>query len=357
MITEILQKAGKYCAEVRPIQAEARRAYPAVSEAIYWHPESGALRASVWHPETTKEAIASWSGSFGDRPMELWWPAEGDSLPEEEGFVKIAADPVARSIAVHLGLLPGKLFGAIPSNPGVLKSMGIGSLLGAGSLYGVGSLVDLARGNYDDPYRSRRKQLAALGGMLGAMPGAAIGAGNVLTGQPFLDNRWMTDGVKTAEYLERYVELLADGLRQPVEDWSLMTEKRAYFGSSGALASAAPVQTDAFGQVIWGDPRVSNRLSDAQKSTLGTVVYGAANLPYLARGVDPASVGWFPQVAKPVNMAKVLTGYGMGRLTAGIGAGIVSSLFNLEPETQERLKTVGGFAGALGQVADMALHP
>lgn len=359
-IAEILDLAGTLMPRARALQKAARTARPHLADTIYWNPDTNHLLVSFWPEKIAADDVWQWASSFSN-VWDCLDPDERVRAPEEEGFIKVAYDPWARAIGVHLGVIPGKVFGVIPNeNPDAFKSMLLGGLLGAGGAYGAGALTDWARGNWDDPERRRRHRLAALGGVIGALPGAAIAGVNMLHGVSPSENAWMTAGnqqpiSKAAAYLGEIRMLFEDlDLRIPLS-WEVAIEKQAFQGS-GALGYLPPVQTDAFGQVVWGDPRVSTRLSDAQKTALGTVVYGASNLPYLTSNMTPPTTSWLPRVAQPINMAKILTGYGAGRVSAGIGAGIVSSLFNLDPQTQDRLKTLGGFAGALEQVADIALQ-
>jgi hypothetical protein len=360
LVQEILQASETLAAEILPIRQKLSQANPVIADVVYYHPERRELLLSCW-PDTSKEAMQSFVSPLLslDMPIDVVSMDELDRSPHQDGYVKAAESPTIRSLGVHLGLLPGKLFGTIPySDPTPLKSMLIGGLLGAGVGYGGGWAADVLADRLGKPGLTLRHKLPWLTGLMGAVPGAAIATSNMAAGLPANDNRW----AKSASVVREARELLESSLLGqdsvlPTRQW---VSKEAWGGLAGAggLANLPPVDTTAFGQVVWGDPRVAGRLTAADQTALGTVVYGGANMPYLSRGLaPPSSPGWIPPVAYPGNMAKVLMGYGAGRLTAGVGAAAISSLFNLDPSTQEQLKNVGGFAGALQQVARVTMQP
>ena len=364
-IEELLRESVPFAEKTAGIRRELRR-WPFWTIEAAFVKEADLLVSLLPTAEEEEErAILKVARSLDYQPTLVNVADRG--IPELDGFVKVAYSPAGRNLLVHWGLLPGKLFGAIPSTPSPIKSMLMGGLIGAGIGYGGGWLGERAIEAISGvPQNKLRRKLGFIGAMAGMAPGTVLGLANLSNNRSWNDNTALNFGTQRPLTKEGAELLVLDRL---INGATRMEEPPGYVltfikcavseSSPTGLHNVPPVLTTAFGETVWGDPRVSNRLSESQKGALGTIVYGAANLPYLTRGLVPPSqkTPWLPSIASPTNMAKILTGYGAGRLSASVGSSILGGLFNLPPAVQDHLKTVGGFAGALGQVANIALQP
>lgn len=274
-------------------------------------------------------------------------------VPEEavrEYKEKYAADVKAawekdsnatRKFFESINLLPGNYPGGIPNNPSPLKSMLVGGLAGAGLGYGLGWAGEKI---LPDKWKRDRLRwtLAMLGGAAGAAPGLAWGGFNMLGGHKFddstpgrgIDLKTYPDGAAIAE---RYgwgkrAEFLPD----------LERVKAAFDNNTGLGFSAVPV--DSFNRVIWGDPRVANRLSPQTRAAATGLITSAANLPGKLQ----------TQFVTPFDVARIAAGMGSGYLSGALVGKGLGLLMGMPESTQERLKNTGMFAGVVANLVPMA---
>lgn len=107
-------------------------------------------------------------------------------------------------------------------------------------------------------------------------------------------------------------------------------------GGSGVDHGLA-IPVDAFNQVIWRDPSVAPALSPQTQILASGLVSGAA----------PAGASWSSAVVTPVQVARMAVGMGSGWLSGAVLGKGLGLLMNLNPQTQQMLRSTGMWAGAV----------
>lgn len=225
------------------------------------------------------------------------------------------------------GIKSGPL-NALWGGPRPLADMLAGGAVGAGAGYGAGWLAEhVLPGHLAN--RRLRKSLAVLGGMLGAVPGAAQTADNWSQGESPLAP-WPPP-VKKATLLER--------VHTTLDEYCPPAEKIA--APMSAMTDFVPfIDRDGLNQLILRDRGMSQALSAA---TIG-LVDGASELRGGARWISPFDIG------------RMAMGMGTGMVSGLIVGRTLGALTGLSPEAQQQLTRAGVLAGLLTNVVPMALY-
>lgn len=201
----------------------------------------------------------------------------------------------------------------IPTSPSPLASMLVLGGLGATGGYLGGKAVN----RFVSPDRPTHTPAigAALGAMAGVSPGLVYAYLNSHAGEP----TW------TGSFLDL----------PHIEDADRPTSKRATFSA---------FNPDAFNSTVWNDPYVANRLSTQEKAQASGLVYAARNLP----GNRGASL------VTPLDVARTAMHMGAGAMSGALVGRGLGMLMGLPPDTQNRIKQVGTFAGAIRGLMPLA---
>jgi hypothetical protein len=245
--------------------------------------------------------------------------AIAEAWTKESGYSDYLA-----TIAQNLNYLPGKYLGTIPNHASPLTGMLFGGLAGAGLGYGAGALGEKLLPNNWERGKLRRS-LALLGGALGATIPAGMGATNLIGNKPFNDMSMWQSAVKT--------------LPQEAHE----TIKQAYQSTTG-LFDLEPIDVNEFNQIVWKDPRVSQPMTPQMQAAATGLLTGAANLPGKQN----------PRWVTPMDVGRMAAGMGAGYLSGAlVGAGL-GALMGMPPETQDKLKSTGMWAGLVTSLVPKA---
>lgn len=160
----------------------------------YYHPDLE--KVAVFAPLATSADLARCKaaaeravGSGHVRRMDL----AHEELEDPHGcWVKVAYSPALRRAGELLNFFPGQYAGGVPNSPSPLAAMLTSGLVGAGLGWGLGTLGNKL---LPDGYGGHLGRTgAALGGLLGAAPGAFWGLSNKSIGRRFNDPILLNDG-------------------------------------------------------------------------------------------------------------------------------------------------------------------
>ncbi len=272
---------------------------------------------------------------------------------EEELLEKGAESPLMKNLANLWQIRPAQAGDAIPWNaPGPLSSMLVGGMAGAGLGYGAGYL-----GEKLFPERWQRgklrRTLALMGGGLGAAPGMAYAATNMINGQPF----WKPTIQAGYEYPNEGKGIDLTPRPKPFPDyaWNASSLEGDKIGSEikeafergqlrTGIGSLTPIPVNEFNQVIWNDPRVARPLSPGIRAAATGLVTGAANLPGRRN----------TRYVSPMDIGRIAAGMGTGYVSGALVGKALSTLMGMPSETQEKLKQTGLWAGIIANVVPIA---
>lgn len=247
--------------------------------------------------------------------------------------------PVAQTLMLKPSRFSNAIGGATP-----LASMLAGGLLSAGLGYGAGALAETLAPRVFEKGKTR-KRLAALGGVLGAIPGAGLGALGMSTWGSKLNperdrsswNAFVRPNVLfgSPATVASPINKAAEALRTIQPEISEEMQKAAdMFGGMAPSISLEPIPVDAFNRLVLNDPFTPPNM---QAATLG-VVNAASNLNGPSRFVSP------------MDIARIGLGMGAGYVQATIGGKVLGALAGVTPEAQRTLQNVGVVAGAIKSV-------
>lgn len=250
--------------------------------------------------------------------------------------------PVAQAFMLKPSRFSDAIGGATP-----LASMLAGGLLSAGIGYGAGTLAEsLAPGIFEK--NTARKRFAALGGILGALPGAGLGlygmanwgsqlnpdrnkssfraftSPNILMGSP----KSVTPPISPIKQAAYYLAAIQPEINEEMQKVALD------FGGGYGDISLEPIPVDAFNRLVLNDPFTTMPM---QAATLG-IVNAASNIGGPSRFVSP------------MDIARVGMGMGAGYVQATIGGKVLGALAGLTPGAQKTLQNAGIVAGAVKSV-------
>ena len=257
---------------------------------VYWHPElqsaslyfRGKLDKFAQDMALMTQAVCK---AVGKDHVGLPLTFEGVSGGR---FVKVAYSPTLRRIGELLNFFPGQYPGGYPNAPSPLAATLTGGVVGAGLGYGVGAL-----GEHLLPARYKRghlrNTLAALGGGVGALPGAMGMLAHHQTGQSMLspgplasppdqEPRMDPQDLLASPYKEAadMDVLLGDRYQTAVEGF--VKQAFSTFGMPDEDANQPPTALDVninrLGQTLW-DVGASPQTT---ASTMGAI-YAAQQMP------------------------------------------------------------------------------
>lgn len=246
-------------------------------------------------------------------------------LEETEGMPpKVAYSTGLRRVGELFNYFEGKYPGGIPNAPSPLAAALTTGLVGSGLGYAAGAIGEKLLPEEWERGKLRRT-LALTGGLAGLIPGAIWAGANKYVGLPANSNALLSGP-------------------PPINKEARFTKLSENFVSNAGIFGVKPINVNEFNQVIWGDPRVSNRLDPALQAAATGLVEGAAHLSDNdgARFVTPKDVG------------RLAAGMGSGYLSGAIVGKGLGMLFGMPDKTQDRLKDVGLFAGAIANIVPIA---
>jgi hypothetical protein len=259
-----------------------------------------------------------------------------ETVDPEQGWVpvktaELLVEDLARPALHAWQLLPNAVNRPL-GGPTPLASLLAGGLLGAGLGYGGGWLAEKVIG--DDVLRPGRlrRTAAILGGLAGALPGAAVGAlGQSVSGRGL--KSWVEPNLL---FEKKEAKLAAPPELDGVEPAWHPFLKQALNEAGGLFMPDIPV--DEFNRTIWQDPRTPLPVRAGASGLLqGAAAYqGGADL------ISPADIG------------RLAVGMGSGWLSGRLVGRTLGLLAGLRPETQDRLQQAGMWAGLLTNVVPLA---
>lgn len=318
--------------QLAPLAADLRK-LPELANvpAVFFHPEQGVLRA--W----TKDAAWTPPPAVRDCPALRAYPwLVSTELPPDildyrllklaqTGYMKPVAD-AWQAAALPLG-------GTHP-----LATMLLGGLLASGVGYAGGKVLDAVLPEEYFDKGVAPLGLAALGGALGAAPGAAYGLlkyrTNPKTGLPFSH--------QGAGWTSTYPW---------PRPWPWASAKKAGVGNTGNLLTKT-IPVDAFNRVVWNDVRAvpnpfgtKDRWGDNEQP-LHTPAPVAAATTGLLSGTA-ALLGNATHVS-PFDVALTAANTGLQGWTYGLAAGkVLGTMAGLKPDYQRKLQQAGIWGGLL----------
>lgn len=260
--------------------------------------------------------------------------------PQVEAVWRKEADIIPKLLALAQ-ILPSKPGEGIPNRASPLLGMLVGGMAGAGLGYGAGWVGSQVLPDDWDKHKLRRN-LAMVGGGLGAAMPAAMGAWNVGHGRSFND----MDAYRRGYQFPR--QPAASPPAALPEAAPVPEPPKPEFGKVGFDGSTTGLygsfDPDAFNQTLWNDPRVGNRLPMPLLAAASGLVTGAANLP----GKPNTSF------VTPFDVARMAAGMGTGYLSGLVVGKALNSLLGMPDDTQETLKNTGMYAGLLQTLIPIA---
>jgi hypothetical protein len=279
------------------------------------------------------------------------FPVEASPDFDPNKWVKVAYSPIIRGAGEALGFFPhADAAGNLSGSPSPIRSMLTTGLVGAGLGYGAGALAEAGMPN-NWRHGRLRKTLAAVGGV----PGAVWGAANHATGKPFNDNSLLyhAPGEEPNMGLDKASEAIplnADwkrasaltAARYPSCDADLI--KAAFDGiampwelASRPGPTPMDVNIDSMGKTLW-DVGASPQLAGA---TMGALA-AAQQMPG-GRDDDP---GW----VTPSQMANLAAHMGAGYVSGALVGSTLGLLTGMPDSAQNTLKRTGMYLGVVKSV-------
>lgn len=304
----------EYYEKSRPVAEQLKEA--GVTETVYYCPET-----NVTHFANSLKAM-------------------DQTLP----WVKVAGSNTLKSIAKGLNYFPNELSKHVPGLQSPMGAMLTSGLVGAGLGYGGGMLAEQMLPEEWERKKLRRT-MAILGGLGLAAPAAAWAGVNAANDKSVLDGWPLDTGhvENRAPDPPRHYDPIFSPENSPVAKFT--RKLAAAFESETGVSSEPLINVNAFNQTIWGDPRVTHRMSPVLQAAGSGLVTGAATLAGSGR---PATF---------------ITPWDVGRMAAGMGSGYASGelvgralgiLTGMPQSTQDRLKQTGMWAGVVNTMLPLA---
>lgn len=281
--------------------------------------------------------LATWRAALCDYDVAVDTTPNADY--SEQGYLKFAMATRARlqhvkwarsalgDAAVLTGYRPGLIPGA--PNP-LIGALGSG-LLGAGVGYGSGWLLEqLLPNNWD---RGRlRKNLAMLGGAIGASPGLALMGANLGQGRAPWDSRVLEGHYDPVDYFRSRLD----------DDDKLVQASCQYKEAFESSGWQERMDVNAFNDALWNDPRVASRVPWPTRAAASGLAAAADHL------------GGRDAMVTPRDMARVTAGMGSGYLSGLLIGKALGALTGMPDQTQDLLKRVGLWSGVIKNVVPLA---
>jgi hypothetical protein len=271
-------------------------------EALYSEPYEGDIWVS---PETSKLAYAA----MGDYPDF-----------ENEPWVRVKSATTVGEVMNPMGQIFGNTEGPLNSwygGPRPAASALAGGLLGTGLGYAGGSLAEWLMPHVFTPGAAKTRA-ALLGGVMGAVPGAAGMALNHSEGKSIFDK---------AAALQQTCKLVIGDQEVPT------------YVKFATLIFKPIINVHHFNDAIWADP-FSDESVQAMASGL---VYGA--------GATRNS-----NVVTPMDVARVAVGMGTGYASATLLGKTLGTLAGISPQAQGALQQAGIWSGLMKSVVDPVMR-
>lgn len=285
----VLPLADYWAVESRPKTAAAAEALLA-----WFH-----VRTGEWHTDPARPPAG-----FGAEP---WLPVKtaatvGDALHRLLQTWQLSRSP----------------FSDLYGGPHPVASMLAGGLLGAGLGYGGARLAEhVVPSLADDEQRKQRFRGAGavLGGLAGAAPGALVGhAESQHHPEPW--KAWVSPPA------------LFDA-KESADRLAFCLEQLPKLGADLTFMPSIPV--DAFNQAVWADPGIPEAVRAATTGLVGAAA--------LSRDHSP--------IVSPWDVARIAVGMGSGYASGLLVGKVLGALANVSPQTQEKLRQTGMWAGAI----------
>lgn len=328
-IDSLVEKCAAPAWDIRPAISDI---YTQNEVGYYWSPAQEKAAIYVDSPGDVTEL--SWCKAALDRAVgaaSVQSVILSDSDIGDGSWVKVAYSPSLVRTGQLLNFFPAK---DVPWNkPSPLTAMLTSGLLGAGLGYGLGWAGEKIMPEKMQREGRTRKSLAILGGLLGAVPGAAWGGVNALTGLPLNSSELLKDKDIAAPSWGR-VDM--SKLREKSSEDFV---KQAFEQPLGAGAEGVEkVNLNRLGQTLWdiGAP-------PATAAATMSSVYAAQQLP---GGVGPGYVTPH-QTGLLGTMMGAAGGGAQGYATGwavGKGLGLVTGM---PQSTQNSLKNTGAMLGVI----------
>lgn len=292
----------------------------AVSAAI-WRPETNSVSVLVASPLSEKAAEAytkkfAYSAQTLDfKPMAAHTPNHAADVPVSRGSLIPGTGAVWNTANSMLG-------GPNPLTNGIVASLLLGGLG-----YGAGTL---AENLFPERYIERGHLRRTLG-MLGALGGAGIGAGNAYANARAMGpgTSWLQGLVISNKTIPPYAQE-----KQSFD----FTPDPNFPSSSGLFAPKVPVPK--FNDMVWHD--VAKGMQNP---------YGIHTDPQIGAATTGLMSGIASQARSPIiSPATVINGIasaGVGLATANLAGRALSALAGLTPEAQDKLQDMGLYGGML----------
>jgi hypothetical protein len=309
----------------------------------------------VWIDESGKRASIELPVGATQQDYELVKAAVLHVMPVDlfslsETQIKVAYSPTLHGAGELAGFFPRvEANGALSGSPSPVRAMLTSGLVGAGLGYGAGAL-----GEYFLPEKWKRGRLrntlAAIGGGIGAAPGALWGASNLQQGKSFNDPSLLYHAPdETPQYALPKTAAFCPEWQQAVAAASVRfgisgLEKEADYDDLaspwGQAQRAGPtpmdVNIDAMNRTLW-DNGASPQLAGA---TLGALA-AAQQMP---GGRDEA--GW----VTPSQMASLAAHMGAGYASGAVVGSVLGLLTGMSDTAQTKLKNTGALLGIVQAV-------
>lgn len=280
---------------------------------------------------------------------------------------KAAVSEALRGMGQAAGLIGSSHTPHLPGLPSPLAGTLGGALLGAGLGYSAGYLGETVLPSHWNDHGHLRRTLAMAGGIAGATPGLGAMAMNRASGLPTnaqgtlgmpsdTTDKYIPDSptynpeepyVPRSAYSELYDK--ASAALADVELDPMMKEALSQTGYE--FLPLPPIPVDQLSQVLWHDPRVSGPLGPQMSAATDGLIQAA----YVARrereGDDQGT-----RLVYPTDVGRIAAGMGSGYLSGVLVGKVLGTLMGMPEETQERLKNVGMWAGAVQNIVPLAFR-
>lgn len=280
-----------------------------------------------------------------EEPLEplLGYLASTGLLAASAPLAKLASDlqgysPTLRSLGEMAGYLPGGRFSwDLPNVPRHLQGMLGGGLLGGALGYGAGWLGSQLLPESWDKSKLRRNGFLA-GAALGVAPGLLAAQAERGTGIPHLAaDVFDAPPPESARKASAYTEAaaLVDVELHPLLKQAISQTGVAEFGLDDVT-----LPVDALTRTIWQDPRVSGPLTLPQQAALTGLLQAAQTQRETGTG---QAAPW----VYPSDVARIAAGMGSGYLSGAIVGQVLGGLAGAPESVQDRLKSLGLWAGVV----------
>lgn len=334
---------------------------------VYWNPDTKVLWLNVGDSDETDDILA-WTEALGK--------IDGVSAVQAEAEVSPPADWIRIKKAAALEWLntPYQLAGKLTGGPSPLSNAVVSGLLGSGAGYTIGTAAESLLPEQYFERGKLRKNLAAIGGVGGAMMHAPAALANMsinskATGSPHIlrsimggdalqemspeELDWRNHFYGNATKLPQLTSMLQSRLPEKqaanISAASLAT-KAAFDTGVGGTASVPlhPVPVDEFNNAIWNDVDNHNRSPYA-----GTPPANAAAAVGIVTGIQQMAGN--PPLLSPKHFINGLVNAGLDAATATVAGGILGTLGGLKPDAQRQLQQMGVWGGMIRGVTGSVL--